>query len=436
MNTTRVDDYHALLARQDAMRLRRQLLTPGQRSPAATPERQETREWASVGADFSGGADDQQVIRRHLPLVTPFGRLIDYLYEALFERRPYLRGLFPESMEFQRAHLELAFCYLIENLHRPDEVAAFCTRLGRDHRKLGVRPVHYEAFEAALAEALRRSAGPGWSSELELAWLRMLRSAVTAMVAGAAQALTEPPYWNATVTEHQVLRPDLAVLRVRTSAPYPYRAGQYASLQSPLLPHTWRPYSIACAPRPDAELEFHVRRTGSGGVSDALVAHTSPGDVLRLGPAQGAMTLDDGLARDVLIAAGGTGWATAKALLEELAVRRPPGRRAHLFLGARTLDDLYDTRALAALEDRSPWLRVVPVIGAGPAAAEYGSVGEYGSVDEAVAGGGDWSRHLAYVSGPPAMVRATVRRLAAMKVPADQVRHDPVTGTAALPLDQ
>ncbi|WP_234383414.1 globin domain-containing protein [Streptomyces dysideae] len=423
MNTTgsdAYDEYHALLARQDAMRLRRQMLFPARPpSPTAVPAQ-------VAGCSYDGGAD-QQTITRYLPLVTPFSDLIAHLYEAMFEGHPYLRGLFPDSMEFQRVHLERAFWYLIEHLDRPDEVAVFCARLGRDHRKLGVRPVHYEVFEAALAEALRRSAGERWTEALEQAWLRMLRFAVAAMVDGADEALAEPAYWNGTVTDHQLRRPDLAVLRVRTAEPYPYRAGQYARLQSPLLPHTWRPYSLACAPRPDGELEFHIRCTGSGGVSEALVAHTRVGDPLRLGPAQGSMTLDDGLTRDVLIVAGGTGWATAKALLEELALRRPPGGSTHLFLAARTLDDLYDTAALAESERGRPWLRVVPVIGEGPGAAEDGTVAD------AVARHGDWSRHHAYVSGPPAMVTAMVRRLTAMNLPADRIRHDPVDGTVLPP---
>ncbi|MFF9838696.1 globin domain-containing protein [Streptomyces sp. NPDC013740] len=420
------DEYHALLARQDAMRLRRRLLTPAVAGPGpGTGPKAAGRALDVSSPDGSsyGGSSDQETIRRLLPLVTPFDELIDHLYRAMFEQHPYLRGLFPESMDFQRAHLGQAFGYLIEHLDRPEEVTAFCSRLGRDHRKLGVRPVHFEVFEAALAEALRRSAGERWVEALERAWLRMLRFAVAAMVDGANGSLTEPAYWNATVTDHQVRGPDVAVLRVRTAEPFPYRAGQFARVQSPLLPGAWRPYTVACAPRPDGELEFHVRMTGPGGVSEALVAHTRVGDVLRLGPAQGSTTLDEARDRDLLIVAGGTGWATAKALIDGLAQSRAPRPTTHLFLGARTTADLYDTATLAALEHRHhPWLRVVPVIGAGRGASEEGSV------DAAVARYGDWSRHLAYVSGPPGMVAAVVRRLTKANLPPDRVRYDPGHG--------
>ncbi|MER5510029.1 globin domain-containing protein [Streptomyces sp. NPDC002766] len=416
------DNYHALLARREAMRLRDRLLTSAPRpgkgggtppGPAFLTDSRRT--------EVYDGAADQEVIMRNLEPVTPFGHLIDHLYQAMFERHPYLRKLFPDSMEFQRVHLERAFWYLIENLHRPEDVTAFCTRLGRDHRKLGVLPVHYGLFEEALVEALHRTADGRLGVDVERAWLRMVRFAAAAMVDGANEALAEPTYWNGTVVDHQRRRPDLAVLRVRTAEPYPYRPGQFATLQTPLLPHTWRPYSPAGAPGADGELEFHVRRTGPDGVSDALVTRTGVGDTLRLGPAQGTTTLDDDLARDVLVVAGGTGWATARALLEDLAVRRPPGRRAHLFLGARTADDLYDAPALARLESHCAWLRVVPVIDEGPGGPERAPV------TEALAGYGDFSGHMAYVSGPPGLVGAAVRRLADLGLPADRIRYDPVT---------
>lgn len=409
-------DYHGLLARQEAMRLRDRLRAPAGHAPAhASP----VPVPAGLPAVPTGPAD-QEAIVRNLAQVTPFGALIEHLYDAMFERHPYLRQLFPASMEFQMAHLERAFRYLIENLDHPDEVTAVFTRLGRDHRKLGVLPVHYEVFGESLQEALRRQAGGRLGGDVTGAWLRMVRFAAAAMVRGANDALGEPAYWSGTVTHHQRLRPDLAVLRLRPSEPYPCLPGQYVRLQSPLLPHTWRPYTPAGRPGTDGELEFHIRRTGPGGVSDALVTGTGPGDTLLLGPAQGTTTLDDDPARDVLIVAGGTGWATARALLEDLAARRVPGRSAYLFLGARTADDLYDEPALVRLENRCPWLRVVRVTEDGSGRCEHGPVGA------AVARHGDFTGHVAYVSGPPAMVTAVTRHLSVLGLPADRVRHDPV----------
>jgi NAD(P)H-flavin reductase len=349
--------------------------------------------------------------------------LIEHLYESLFARRPYLASLFPGSMDFQRQRLAQTFMYLIDNLHRPDQVRTMFGQLGRDHRKLGVWPVHYDTFESALCEALRARTGQE-NNELEMAWLRVLRFAVDCMLSGAAAADSEPPYWHSQVIAHDRRRPDLAVLRMRTNEPYPYQAGQYGTLESPLLPQSWRQYSMACAPRQDNVLEFHVRLTGLDGVSEALVERTRVGDVLRLGPAHGMMTLIDEPSRDLLLVAGGTGLAPLKALLEELAAQRPADQRVHLFVGARTRADLYDWDALVDMDRRCPWLDVVPVISEEPWFS-----GETGMVADVLSRYGDWSEHVAYVSGPPKMVEATMTRLIEMDVPEERIHHDPIPGT-------
>ncbi len=117
----------------------------------------------------------------------------------------------------------------------------------------------------------------------------------------------------------------------------------------------------------------------------------------------------------MLIVAGGTGWATAKALLEELAHRRPLGRTVHLFVGARGAAGFYDGTALARLEARSPWLRVTRVTEAdGPDA-----------LPAAVVRAADWSDHTAYLSGPAGLVATTAALLRQSGVPDDRVRHDP-----------
>lgn len=418
-------EYDRLIARHHAMRLRRQLLTPASPfAPAAAPGDHPAAP-APAGWD---AAADQRLIRASLDAVAPLAELIDHLYAFMFRRRPYLRTLFPASMEFQQVHLERMFAHLIEHLDRPAELADTLARLGRDHRKLGVRPVHYEAFEEAVCAALRHRAGTRWHADAEDAWVRMLRFAVEAMVAGADSALTEPPYWHATVVGHERRRPDLAVLRVRTGEPYPYRAGQYGTVEHPLLPHTWRQYSVGCAPQAGNELEFHVRRTGPDGVSAALVERTAVGDRLRLGPPRGTLLPEDD-SRDLLLVAGGTGLAPMKAIVQDLAEHRPRGRRVHLFVGARARADLYDWPALSELGSRKPWLELVPVADDGPLPDRGGRLAD------AVGRAGDWSEHQACVSGPPGMVDELRNRLLAAGLPASRIRHDPVFAPrpAALP---
>ncbi|MBQ0830520.1 globin domain-containing protein [Streptomyces tagetis] len=407
--------YHALLARHDAMRLRRNLLSPGggtEPGDTARPAPQEPYD----------GAADQRLIMSRLDLVAPFDELITQLYAALFTRHPALRSLFPSGMEFQQAHLARAFWYLIEHLDQPERITETFTQLGRDHRKLGVRPAQYTAFEQALCEALRFRSGEHWSAELEDAWVRMLRLGVTAMVRGAEAALREPACWSATVTEHRRCGPDLAVLRARPHEPFRYRAGQYTAVEHALLPHTWRPYYVAGEPGRDGELEFHVRCTAPGGVSEALVHRTGAGDRVRLGPPKGSLALGDGPEGEVRLVAWDTGWAAMKALLREAERRARPAaeRRVRLFLGADTPAGLYDTGYAAELERRRPWLSVVTVAGGAPGEDAYGRLAR------AVAHGAGPASGRTLVAGPPAMVRAVTGLLLDAGLPAGNVLHDPL----------
>ncbi len=413
--------YHALLARHDAMRLRRRLLSPGSGPDGGTGTR------PPAGEPYDGAAD-QRTIMRHLDLVAPFDELITHLYRALFARHPSLRSLFPASMEFQQAHLARAFWYLLEHLDQPERIVETFTQLGRDHRKLGVRPAQYAAFETALCEALRVRAGEHWSEELQQAWVRMLRFGVTAMVRGADAALREPPCWRATVTGRRLYGPDLAVLRVRPHEPFRYRAGQYAALESARLPHTWRPYYLAGRPGGDGELEFHVRRTGPGGVSEALVRHTAIGDEVRIGPPKGNLTLGEEPRDELRLVAWDTGWAAMKALLQEVDGRVRPAfehrthrtHRVRLFLGVEAPAEVYDAEYLTGFERSRPWLTVVPVTGGGPGESPYD-----GLAREVIRGGPPTTGRT-LVAGPPAMVRTVTAALVHAGVPAEHVHHDPL----------
>jgi ferredoxin-NADP reductase len=190
---------------------------------------------------------------------------------------------------------------------------------------------------------------------VEKAWLARYTIAASIMTAAAA-ADDQPPYWYATVVGHRRCGADIAILHLRPKHPYPYAAGQYATLVSPRLPRVWRPYTMATAVGNQDLLEVHVRALG-GGLSDVLVNATAPGDVLRLGPPQGTSTLRGAGGRSRLFVASGVGWAPTKALLDQLAQSAaagpypPPAHLVHI--GPDGL--LYDPD-LARLPDRCPWL--------------------------------------------------------------------------------
>ncbi len=362
-----------------------------------------------------------------------------YFYARLFTRHPHLRDLFPLQMTSPRERLVKALAWLVQNMEDPARVEEYARGLGRTHRRFQVLPEHYPLVRAALLDALRAYAGESWTREYELAWRQMFDIITQHMIGGAEAdaAAGHPPFWDAEVVSHQRRTADIAVFRCRPFQPFFYRAGQYTYLESAYRPRLWRPYSIANVPGPDNELEFHVRAVGAGWCSSALVWKLKPGDVVRLGPAQGTMTLDRQSPRDVVCVAGGTGLAPIKAIIEELASFQH-NRRVTVFVGVRRRVDLYDIATLRRWEQQLPWLRLVvgvsdePVnehTAAGESLGESGAAGPSlvrGAIPDLLARYGSWNADVdVFVSGPPGMVRATVDQLTALQVPVSRIKYDP-----------
>jgi NAD(P)H-flavin reductase/hemoglobin-like flavoprotein len=363
------------------------------------------------------------LIRQSYALVAPQSEELGrHFYATLFSQAPETRELFPVNMEVQRSRLLRALVHVMQMVDRPDELLPFLEQLGRDHRKFGVLPRHYDAVGAALLGTISEFAGPGWTPRVQKAWEDAYGTVANAMRA-ASQAERGPATWLGRVVEHRRIGWDLAIINVQTSEPVPYRAGQYLSVETPQRPRLWRYLSPATAPRDDGLLEFHVRAVPNGWVSRAVVAHTRVGDTWRLGPPMGRMHIERGSDRNVLMAAGGTGSAPIRALLEELA--RGTGQpRTQVFIGGRSWEDLYDIAALRRLSYSHPWLDVIPVV----ERDDTGEGGvECGTVADVVTRYGAWADHDVTVCGSPAMIRATVSRMLVAGTPLDRITYDPFT---------
>ena len=336
-------------------------------------------------------------------------REMAYFYSLLFTASPELRAMFPLAMDEQRRALSTALARCVWSMDNPQSLHDYLAQLGRDHRKYGVQEQHYQVFGQTLSTALRLANGASWTRETAAAWNTALSHICTVMAAAAQDAAAEPPWWVAEVTRHERRSPDLAVLTVRPDQPFAFEPGQYLSVQVLRWPRVWRKYSIANAPRADGTLDLHIRAIPGGQVSTALVHDAQAGDAVLLGPARGGMVVDHSSARDVLCVAGGTGFAPMKAIIEGLATQpgSQPARRIRLFVGARRRPDLYDLADLARLEAACAQLEVVTVLSEDPEAG-----GVHGLVHTVVRHQASWQDCDVFVSGPPAMVRATLRVLA------------------------
>jgi NAD(P)H-flavin reductase/hemoglobin-like flavoprotein len=343
--------------------------------------------------------------------------LANSFYARMFLAEPDLRELFPVSMTEQRRRMLEGLVEALGTVDDPDRFVSLMAGLGRNHRRFHVEPEHYAVAGSALLGALREYSGQHWCIEYDQAWRDAYDAMAGHMLAGSQRDRRRPPFWAAEVVAHERRGRDVAVIQCRPVAEYTFQAGQYLHVESAYHAREWRPYSIANAPRGDGTIDLHVRDR-DGWVSAALVRRVRVGDVLRIGPPLGTMAVDPHATRDVVCIAGGTGLAAMKSIVDELA-KRPNGRYVHLFVGARTADELYDLPALEGLANRYPWLSVVPVV-----SNDLSFAGESGPVADAVLRLGPWPDHEFFLCGPPGMVRSSLDVLSMLDTPSALIQYD------------
>lgn len=362
-------------------------------------------------------------------------RLARSFYAHLFAEHPEFRAFFPAAMDQQRERFVKALAWVFDNLDRDERVVPFLEQLGRDHRKHGVDGSHLRAGISALISAFRTFVGNEvWTDEIEAAWTATL-DLVSDSMAVAADSDEMPPYWGATVVDHQRLLDDLAVVRLQLDESIPYFPGQYVSVQIPQRPKLWRYLSPAIPSNPQGEIEFHVRRVSGGWVSPAIVGETVVGDRWAVSPPLGGLHVDRSIPEDVLMIAGGTGLAPLRAQIMDMA-RMSRNPRVHLFMSGIYPRDLYDAQTMWQLSLSNPWLTVVPVTEENedpwwhasptpelPAGMHHRLHGPIGKV---VTQFGSWADRRIQVCGSPSMVRTTLYALRKVGTPMEHVQHDPL----------
>jgi NAD(P)H-flavin reductase/hemoglobin-like flavoprotein len=339
-----------------------------------------------------------------------------FFYSHLFLGHPETRAMFPVSMANQRDKLLNALGRIVADVSNHDDLVPFLRGLGRDHRKFGTLAAHYPAVGASLLATLAHFNGTEWNDDLARDWTEAYTAIAQVMTeAAAADETANPASWEATVVGHERRTMDIAVLRVLPDAPFRYIPGQSVAVECEARPRLWRYYSMANAPRHDGTIDFHVRIIDGGTVSSALARNVSVGSRLRLGAPLGTLTLDTGSRRDIVLAAGSTGLAPLKAIVEHAAgLGDPP--RVHLVFGARTAAELYDLADLEKMAAQWPWLTVTPAVSAEP---EYR--GDIGTVADVIGRRVPLSGQDAYICGSPAMVTATADRLRSLGMAPDHI---------------
>jgi len=360
---------------------------------------------------------DEQRLRESFARVAAYGDDVPlFFYSHLFLGHPELRGMFPVSMAGQRDRLLNALGRISADVSNHDALVPFLRGLGRDHRKFGTLAEHYPAVGASLLATLAHFNGTAWNEDVARDWTEAYTVIAQVMTEAAGEDEKQnPPWWGATVIGRERRTMDVAVLRVAPDLPLSYVPGQSVAVECEARPRQWRFYSMANAPRRDGTIDFHVRVIDGGAVSSALARSVGVGARLRLGPPVGTLRLDMSSRRGVVLAAGSTGLAPLKAIIEQAAgLGDPP--RTHLVFGVRTAADLYDLVALEKMAAQWQWLTVTPAVSDEP---EYR--GETGTVADVIGRRVPLSDQDAYICGSSAMVAATANRLKSLGMPQSHI---------------
>lgn len=184
--------------------------------------------------------------------------------------------------------------------------------------------------------------------------------------------------------------PDIRIIRLRPEKTFSWRAGQYVNISfGGFAP---RAYSIAVAPG-SGGLEVHIKR-GKGDASSYVMDRLAEGEEVVLSGPEGTSVYDESIDAPVLALAGGLGIAPIKAIAEAAAERG----FTHPFIlywgtsnvAERYLNDYFEAMAAAH------------------ANFVFHAVTGYPVTEVIARDLDDISAYYIYISGPPAMIAATV----------------------------
>jgi len=167
-----------------------------------------------------------------------------------------------------------------------------------------------------------------------------------------------------------------------------------------------RSFSIANAPHNDEFLELHIRLVEGGLFTPKVFNSMQNKDLLRIEGPHGSFFFHEDSNKDILLIAGGTGFAPLKGIIEHLLSEKIT-RPIVLYWGVRSEADLYMSELAEKWAAQQSNITFVPVLSA---AGENWS-GRTGYVHEAVlADFDDLSIFDIYTCGPPAMIKAAEQK--------------------------
>lgn len=163
-----------------------------------------------------------------------------------------------------------------------------------------------------------------------------------------------------------------------------------------------RSFSIANAPHNDEFLELHIRLVEDGRFTPKVFNSMHNKDLMRIEGPHGSFFYHEDSEKDILLMAGGTGFAPIKGIVEHLLSEQVT-RPVYLYWGVRTQADLYLRELAEQWAADNDNIQFIPVL----SDADEQWSGRTGYVHEAVLSDfDDLSSFDIYTCGPPAMITA------------------------------
>lgn len=192
-------------------------------------------------------------------------------------------------------------------------------------------------------------------------------------------------------------------LKIQAGGPYDFSAGQYASVTFEGQP----PRDYSMANMPDTTLEFHIRLVPGGKVSPFVQHDLKIGDRVHVEGPYGTAYFRKNHTGPIIAAAGGSGLAPIKAILDsafDAGAKQP----ITLYFGVRDEPDLYLASYFNDLTHTHANFSFIPVLSEPSSKTKRRT----GFLADAIAEDfQDMDGTKAYLAGPPIMVESTVEKL-------------------------
>jgi len=165
---------------------------------------------------------------------------------------------------------------------------------------------------------------------------------------------------SATVSQIESLSDDVMELKIKTSEPYNYHAGQFVTLWRD--EHSGRCYSLASLPQSDDTLHFHIKLIPNGVISSWVHDELQVGDIITIqGPAGDCFYTPGNAEQKLLLVGTGTGLAPLYGIVCD-ALNSGHTGGIHLFHGALKPQGLYLHDKLNALAQQYNNLHYHPCV--------------------------------------------------------------------------